>query len=208
MTNPGVLDAVNQRLLAELQDNARFSLAELGRRVGLTAPAVRERLQRLEESGIVWGYHAELNPRALGYALSAVIRIRPVAHELPRVADVARQTPEVVECHRITGEDCFFMKVHLRDIAHLEQVVDRFTPLGQTTTSLIQSSPVTARGLALDLPDAPAHPPGRARAAGSGRNAGAGKTAQTGGSGGLTAALSARVGVTDRARPDRRIRSA
>ena len=156
MTNAGVLDAVNQRLLAELQANARFSLAELGRRVGLTAPAVGERLQRLEESGIVSGYHAELNPRALGYSLSAVIRIRPAAHELPRVADVARRTPEVVECHRITGEDCFFMKAHLRDIAHLEQVVDRFTPLGQTTTSLIQSSPVTVRGLTLGLPDAPA----------------------------------------------------
>src|SRR5262249_56466535 len=102
------------------------------------------------------GYSVEFSPRALGDALSAVIRIRPAAHELPRVADVARRTPEVVECHRITGEDCFFMKAHLRDIAHLEQVVDRFTPLGQTTTSLIQSSPVTARGLALGLSDAAA----------------------------------------------------
>src|SRR5262245_58231462 len=104
ITNARVLDAINRRLLAELQHDARLSLAELGRRVSLTAPAVGERLQRLEESGIVCGYHAELDPRALGYALSAVIRIRPVAHELPRVADVARRTPEVVECHRITGE--------------------------------------------------------------------------------------------------------
>ena len=155
-TNAASLDAVNRRLLAELQDNARFSLAELGRRVGLTAPAVGERLQRLEETGVVCGYHAALDPRALGYTLSAVIRIRPAAHELQRVADVARRTPEVVECHRITGEDCFFMKAHLRDIEHLEQVVDRFTPFGQTTTSLIQSSPVTARGLALGPADEPA----------------------------------------------------
>src|SRR5262245_61783308 len=207
MTNAGVLDAVNQRLLAELQDNARCSLAELGRRVGLTAPAVGERLQRLEESGIVCGYHAELNPRALGYALSAVIRIRPAAHELPRVADVARRTPEVVECHRITGEDCFFMKAHLRDIAHLEQVVDRFTPLGQTTTSLIQSSPVASRGLALRLPDAPASagaPRGRREpgpSGGPGRDAGRGEPAdrQLGG----RAARIARAFRRDRSRRTR-----
>jgi len=154
-SNAGSLDAVNRRLLTELQDNARFSLAELGRRVGLTAPAVGERLRRLEETGIVCGYSAKLDPRALGYTLSAVIRVRPAAHQLHRVADVARRTPEVVECHRITGEDCFFMKLHLRDVEHLEQVVDRFTPFGQTTTSLIQSSPVTLRGLALGPADEP-----------------------------------------------------
>jgi Lrp/AsnC family leucine-responsive transcriptional regulator len=153
--NAAGLDDVNRRLLAELQDNARFSLAELGRRVGLTAPAVAERLQRLEETGIVCGYHAVLDPRTLGYTLGAVLRLRPAARELHRVADVARRTPEVVECHRITGEDCFIMKLHLRDIEHLEQVVDRFTPFGQTTTSLIQSSPVPARGLVLDPPDEP-----------------------------------------------------
>ena len=166
--NAGSLDAVNRRLLTELQDNARFSLAELGRRVGLTAPAVGERLQRLEETGIVCGYYAKLDPRALGYTLSAVIRVRPAADQLHRVADVARRTPEVVECHRITGEDCFIMKLHLRDIEHLEQVVDRFTPFGQTTTSLIQSSPVTLRGLALG----PADEPSSARAAPAQRQAG------------------------------------
>ena len=136
ITNVASLDAVNRRLLAELQDNARFSLAELGRRVGLTAPAVGRAAPRRRPA-----WYAAMTRRwirALGYTLSAVIRIRPAAHELQRVADVARRTPEVVECHRITGEDCFFMKVHLRDVAHLEQVVDRFTPLGQTTASFIQ----------------------------------------------------------------------
>jgi Lrp/AsnC family transcriptional regulator, leucine-responsive regulatory protein len=148
--NGGSIDAVNRRLLAELQDDARLSLAELGRRVGLTAPAVSERLQRLEETGVVRGYHAEVDPRALGFALGAVLRIRPTARELPTVAELARRTPEVVECHRITGEDCFLMKLHLRDVAHLEQVIDRFTPFGQTTTSIVQSSPVPPRGLPLD----------------------------------------------------------
>jgi Lrp/AsnC family transcriptional regulator, leucine-responsive regulatory protein len=146
----GSLDPVNRRLLAELQADARLSLAELGRRVGLTAPAVGERLQRLEESGVVRGYHAEVDPRALGYALSAVLRIRPASRQIPTVADLARRTAEVVECHRITGEDCFLMKLHVRDVEHLEEVIDHFVALGQTTTSIVQSSPVPRRGLAVD----------------------------------------------------------
>jgi Lrp/AsnC family transcriptional regulator, leucine-responsive regulatory protein len=148
-TIDGLLDAVNRRLLRELQADARLSLAELGRRVGLSAPAVGERLQRLQEAGVVRGYRAELDPAALGLPLGVIIRVRPAAGELPKVAELARQTPEVVECHRITGEDCFFMKLHVRDVAHLEEVIDRFLLFGQTTTSIVQSSPVAARGLPL-----------------------------------------------------------
>jgi Lrp/AsnC family transcriptional regulator, leucine-responsive regulatory protein len=143
------MDGINHRLLAELQDDARLTLAELGRRVDLSPPAVAERLGRLEEEGVIAGYRAELNPRALGYDLTAVIRIRPAPRELRKVADLAQRTPEVVECHRITGEDCFIFKLHLRDVEHLEEVIDRFVPFGQTTTSIVQSSPVPARGLAL-----------------------------------------------------------
>jgi len=141
---------VNRRLLAELHADARPSLAELGRRVRLTAPALAERLQRLQEVGVVRGYHADVDPRALGYALSAVLRIRPAARQIPVVADLARRTAEVVECHRITGEDCYLMKLHVRDVEHLEEVIDVFTPFGQTTTSIVQSSPVPGRGIALD----------------------------------------------------------
>jgi Lrp/AsnC family transcriptional regulator, leucine-responsive regulatory protein len=144
------VDAVSRRLLLELQADARLSLAELGRRVGLSAPAVGERLQRLQEDGVVRGYRAELDPGALGFPLAAIVRVRPAAGELHKVAELARQTPEVVECHRITGEDCFFMKLHLRDVEHLEEVIDRFLLFGQTTTSIVQSSPVPARGLPLD----------------------------------------------------------
>jgi Lrp/AsnC family transcriptional regulator, leucine-responsive regulatory protein len=143
------LDDVNRRLLQELQDQARRSLAELGRRVGLSGPAVGERLQRLEQAGMVRGYHAELDPAALGYPLSAVVRVRPAAGQLAKVADLARQTPEVVECLRITGEDCFFLRLHLRDVQHLQEVIDRFLLFGQTTTSIVQSAPVAFRGLPL-----------------------------------------------------------
>jgi Lrp/AsnC family leucine-responsive transcriptional regulator len=144
-----VLDAIDLRLIGELQADARLSLAELGRRVGLSAPAVTERLQRLRDAGVILGYRTEVDPRALGYALSVVLRVRPAPRQLAKVAEVARKSSEVVECHRITGEDCFFMKLHVRDVEHLEEVIDRFLPFGQTTTSIIQSSPVAARGVAL-----------------------------------------------------------
>jgi Lrp/AsnC family transcriptional regulator, leucine-responsive regulatory protein len=146
------LDRTNLRILAELQDDARLSLAELGRRVGLSSPAVTERLARLEQSGTIIGYRTEIDPRALGLALSAVIRIRPGSGQIQKVAEIARETPEVVECNRITGEDCYLMKAHLRDVGHLEEVIDRFTPFGQTTTSIMQSSPVPPRSIALQPP--------------------------------------------------------
>jgi Lrp/AsnC family leucine-responsive transcriptional regulator len=146
------LDAVHLRLLAELSDDARLSLAELGRRVGLSAPAVGERLARLEAAGVIRGYRLDIDPRAIGYALGAIVRIRPNARELASVAEVARRTPEVVECHRVTGEDCYYLRVTVRDVEHLEQVIDRFTPYGQTTTSIMQSSPVPGRGPALPEP--------------------------------------------------------
>jgi Lrp/AsnC family transcriptional regulator, leucine-responsive regulatory protein len=151
-TDSDALDDTNRKLLTELQDSARLSLAELGRRVGLSSPAVAERLARLEEQGCITGYRTDIDPRALGYALSAVIRVRPAARQLPRVAEIARASGEIVECHRITGEDCFFMKAHMRSIEHLEELIDRFTPYGQTTTSIVQSSPVPARGPALNTP--------------------------------------------------------
>ena len=145
----GLLDPTNLRLLAELQEDARLTGAELGRRVGLSAPAVAERLGRLQAAGVIRGFHADVDPRALGLALSAVIRVRPAPRMLAKVADEARATPEVVECHRITGEDCFVLTAHVRDVGHLEEVIDRFVAFGQTTTSIVQSSPVPRRGLGL-----------------------------------------------------------
>ena len=143
------LDDTDVKLLEELQADARVSLAELGRRVGMSAPAVAERMRRLEEAGVIRGYHADIEPRALGFDLGAVIRVRPHARQIPKVAQIASDTPEVVECQRITGDDCFFMRLHVRDVEHLEEVLDRFTPFGQTTTSIVQSAPVPARGVDL-----------------------------------------------------------
>jgi Lrp/AsnC family transcriptional regulator, leucine-responsive regulatory protein len=144
-----LIDDTNLRLLAELQENARLSLTELGRRVGLSPPAVAERVQRLEQHGVILGYRAEIDPRALGLSLSAVIRVRPAPGQLANVAKLAQDTPEVVDCRRVTGDDCYVMTAHVRDVEHLEEVIDHFVALGQTTTSIVQSAPVPRRGLAL-----------------------------------------------------------
>jgi Lrp/AsnC family leucine-responsive transcriptional regulator len=149
------IDRVNLRILGELQENARLSVAELGRRVGLSSPAVAERLQRLERDGVITGYRAEVNPRALGLALTAVIRVRPAPGQLENVAKRFSKTPEVVECRRVTGEDCYIATAHFRDVEHLEEVIDHFVALGQTTTSIAQSSPVTHRGVGLGEDGAP-----------------------------------------------------
>jgi Lrp/AsnC family leucine-responsive transcriptional regulator len=143
------LDGVDRRILEELQREGRLSMAELGRRVKLSAPAVAERVQRLERSGVITGYRATVDPRALGYPVAAVVRVAPASRQLDRIREIARETPEVVECHRITGEDCFFLKVHLRSLEELEPLLDRFAPYGRTTTSLIHSSSVAGRPLPL-----------------------------------------------------------
>lgn len=110
------LDAVNVRLLSELQDNPRLSMSELGRRIGMSAPAVTERVQRMERAGVISGFRMDVDPAALGMPVTALVRIRPGPGQLPRIAATARETPQVVECHRITGEDCFHLKMHAPNI--------------------------------------------------------------------------------------------
>jgi Lrp/AsnC family leucine-responsive transcriptional regulator len=143
------LDPTDRRLLTELQADGRLSLAELGRRIGLSSPAVAERLRRLEADGVITGYRADVDPARLGLGLGVLIRIRPAPRQLAAVADLARGTPEIVECLRVTGDDCFVMTAHVRDVVHLEEVIDAFAAYGQTTTSVMQSSPVPRRGVAL-----------------------------------------------------------
>jgi Lrp/AsnC family transcriptional regulator, leucine-responsive regulatory protein len=145
-----LLDEVNRRVLQELQADGRIGMAELGRRIGMSAPAVAERVQRLERAGVIAGYRAEIDPARVGFPVAAVVRIRPAPGQLQRIPEVARETPEVVECYRITGEDCYLIKLYLRAIDDLEEVLDRFTPYGLTTTSIIHSAPVPRRGPPLD----------------------------------------------------------
>jgi Lrp/AsnC family transcriptional regulator, leucine-responsive regulatory protein len=140
-----VADLVNVHILRELQSNPRLTMTELGRRVGLSSPAVTERVRRLEELGVIQGYRLDINPTALGLPIAAYVRVRPNPGQLPNIAQLAQQIPEVVECHRVTGEDCFVIKVYLPSLDQLDRILDAFLLYGTTTTSLIQSSPVPLR---------------------------------------------------------------
>jgi Lrp/AsnC family leucine-responsive transcriptional regulator len=143
------LDATDRRIIGELVADARVSFAELGRRVNLSPPAVAERVRGLEEAGVITGYHAEIDPRAVGYQLTALVRVKPAPGQLPRIPEVAAEMPQVGECHRITGEDCFYLTLHLRSIDELAGLLDRFLVFGATTTSIINSSPIRRRSPAL-----------------------------------------------------------
>jgi Lrp/AsnC family leucine-responsive transcriptional regulator len=141
------LDPVNRRLLRELHADPRISMSALARRVGMSAPAVTERVQRLQETGVITGFRMDVDPAALGLPVMAFARIRPAPGQLQRVADLARSMEQVSECHRITGEDCFLVKVHAPAIEDLEAVLDRFLVHGQTVTSIVVSTPVPPRPL-------------------------------------------------------------
>jgi Lrp/AsnC family leucine-responsive transcriptional regulator len=117
----------------------------------MSAPAVRERIQRLEDAGIITGYETHINPRALGYNITVFVRVRPTPGSLQKIAGLAEKIPNVVECHRITGEDCFVVKAMLRSLDDLDALLDKFLVYGQTTTSIAQSSPVPARPLPLPV---------------------------------------------------------
>lgn len=142
-------DSRNVELLTFLSADPRLSISELARRVSMSAPAVRERILRLEESGLIRGYRLEMDPAELGYPVCAFVRVRPAPGQLPRIVELAQSLPQVVECHRVTGEDCFIVKVYLPSIDTLDQILDRFLAYGQTTTSIVQSTPVPPRNLPL-----------------------------------------------------------
>jgi Lrp/AsnC family leucine-responsive transcriptional regulator len=147
-----VLDDTDRRILSELAADGRVSLAELGRRVSLSPPAVAERVGRLERAGVITGYHAAIDPRALGYQLTAIVRVKPAARQLPRIPELAAEIPEIGECLRITGEDCFFLKVHLRSIDELSPLLDRFLRYGSTTTSIVNDAPIPGRQPPITVP--------------------------------------------------------
>ena len=141
----GAIDSTDIAIIEQLVDDARLSVAEIARRIGLSSPSVRERLARLEEAGVIEGYTLKLNAAAIGLKLTVWLRIRPMPGELRRVADILRETPEIVECDRITGEDCYIAKAHVRDVLDLETLIDRFAEHAATNTSVVQSSPVSLR---------------------------------------------------------------
>jgi Lrp/AsnC family leucine-responsive transcriptional regulator len=144
-----VLDDVNIRLLAELQADPRITMSALARRVGMSAPAVTERVQRLEQAGVITGYTVQVDPAALGYPVTVFVRVRITTGRLDRFSAYVATVPEVVEGYRITGEDCYLLKVHIPTLDDLAELLDRFLLHGSTTSSVVVGTPVPARPLPL-----------------------------------------------------------
>jgi Lrp/AsnC family leucine-responsive transcriptional regulator len=142
-----VLDDIDRRLLTELSRDPRLSKSALARRTGLSTPTASARIARLERLDVIRGYHLDLDPAALGFTVMAWVRVRPGPGQLPKVIELAKQTPEIGECHRVTGEDCFIMRMNAPSLQAMERILDRFLLHGQTTTAITHSSPVPPRAL-------------------------------------------------------------
>lgn len=142
-------DPTNRTLLRELSGDPRLSMAELARRAGVSGPTAAERVSKMYEAGVITGVRLQIDQAALGRPVTAFVRVRPFAGRLDRIIAIAREIPDVVECHRITGEDCFLVRVCLPRVEDLDRVLDQFLLYGQTTTSIVQSVPVPLRALPL-----------------------------------------------------------
>lgn len=138
-------DAVSWRLLEVLQANGRASFAELARAVGMSVPAVSERVRRLEEAGVIRGYHAELDPACIGLPVTVFIHLKTPASQYDRFLTMARATAEIRECHHITGEDAFIIRAVVASIGRLEEFIRQLSPFGTTRTSIVMSTPVLKR---------------------------------------------------------------
>lgn len=146
MTNEDerLLDGTGWRLLGALQENARASYAELGRMVGLTPPAVADRIRRLGAAGVITGYHAEVDPTKLGLGLTAIIRFK-ASQSYARTLAVIEACPEITECYDVTGDDCMTLTAVVTSVAHLQDLIARLIPYGASNTSIVLSSPFRHR---------------------------------------------------------------
>ncbi len=139
------MDEADQRIIGILVDNARVSLKELSQRIGLSSPSTAERLRRIEDRGILKSFTIDLDPKALGYSLQVIVRINPLPGALHLVEQAIRDTPEFVECDKVTGEDCFIGRLWVRSVEHLDHVLDRISERARTNTAIIKATPVKRR---------------------------------------------------------------
>jgi Lrp/AsnC family leucine-responsive transcriptional regulator len=140
------LDETDWTILAELQRDGRVPLTELGRRVSLSASAVTDRVRRLESLGVITGYRADVDLAKVGYAVLAVVRLKYPGSRHEPLHRLLERRPEVLECLRTTGEDCYTLKVAAGSMAHLERLVDELAQFGSTTTSVVYSQTLPYRG--------------------------------------------------------------
>jgi Lrp/AsnC family transcriptional regulator, leucine-responsive regulatory protein len=142
---PATLDDIDRALLAALAEDGRAAISELARRVGLSAPSTSERLRRLQSQGVIGGFTVQIDPRALGYTLQAIVRVKPLPGQLHLVEEVIRRIPEFVECDKVTGDDCFIARLYLHSIEQLDQILAKVTERAETSTAIVKSTPVARR---------------------------------------------------------------
>ena len=142
MDKKKLLDKIGQKIIRVLQDDARLSFAEVGKIVGLSPPAVIERIRRMEEAGIITGYHAQIDAEATGAPVTAFVHLRCPAEKYAQIISLSRDIDAILECHHISGDHSLILKIAVPSIPALEKVVTRLGRFGSTATSLVLSSPV------------------------------------------------------------------
>lgn len=140
-----LIDDIDRAILALLATDARQSLKVLSGKIGLTSPSTAERVKRLEERGVIEGYGARINLGALDYRLQALVRVRPLPGMLHKVDKMLQALPECIECDKVTGEDCFVMRMVVRSIEQLDTLLDGIAEFAQCNTSIVKTSPVKRR---------------------------------------------------------------
>lgn len=139
------LDDTDRRILALLQQDARMPVKALAAEVGLSSPAASERLRRLEDRGVIRGFTVDVEPRALGFPMQAIVRIKPLPGRLQAVQKLIEGIPEFAECDKVTGDDCFIGRLHLRSIEHLDHILEQITEMAETSSAIVKSQPVRRR---------------------------------------------------------------
>ncbi|WP_321840948.1 Lrp/AsnC family transcriptional regulator [Paraburkholderia bannensis] len=142
---PAPLDDIDRALLAALAEDARASVSDLARQIGLSAPSTSERMRRLEAQGVIGGYTVQIDPRALGYTLQAIVRVKPLPGQLHLVEEMLRRIPEFVECDKVTGDDCFIARVYLHSIEQLDEILNKVTERAETSSAIVKTTPVPRR---------------------------------------------------------------
>ncbi len=144
-----MLDDVDKRILELLSNDGRVSVKDLAQHVGLSAPSTSERIKRLEERGVIRGFTVEIDPASIGFTLQAIIRVRPLPGKLHVVQQLIEAIPEISECDKVTGDDCFIARLHVRSIEELDTILDRIADKAETNTSIVKLQPVKRRLLPL-----------------------------------------------------------
>ena len=139
------MDEVDHRIIDLLVLNSRRSLKNLGMATELSSPSVMDRVRRLEEKGIIRSFTIDVDLEALGYSLQAIVRVRPLPGMLHIVERLIQDTPEFIECDKVTGDDCFIAKLCFRSMAQLDAILDRITEKAETNTSIVKATPIKRR---------------------------------------------------------------